>query len=180
MSLHGDLHEPPWSSMETSAELHGDLHRGSWSSMEAHGAHGAPWRLHGVPDNIGRPPELHGDLHGAPWRSVEVRRRGSWRAPWRTSILRGWSSMETSTDLHGDLHEPPWSSMETSTELYGDLHGGSWSSMELRGDLHGVPDNVGRRPQASEVAQRRHKVQPHNTRCHRVSHPHAFTCLRRD
>ena len=32
-------------------------------------------------------------------------------------------------------------------ELHGDLHGGSWSSMELRGGLHGVPDNVGRRPE---------------------------------
>ena len=44
--------------------------------------------------------------------------------------------MEVSTDLHG-----------ASTDLHGDLHGPPWSSMELRGGLHGVPDNVGRRPQ---------------------------------
>ena len=81
MSLHGDLHEPPWSlhgpptsmepprtSMEpplTSMEVSTDLHG---ASTDLHGGlRRPPWSLHGPPWRS--PPtsmELRGGLHGVP------------------------------------------------------------------------------------------------------------------
>ena len=52
MSLHGDLHEPPWRPPRT--------------SMEAHGG------LHGVPDNVGRRQGQYAECVNQQQLSVDV------------------------------------------------------------------------------------------------------------
>ena len=96
MSLRGDLHGAPWTSMEASTELHGGPWRPVEVFMEVRG------NLHG---GLQRSMEVrggpHGDLHGAPRASaVEVSIKlhgGPRRSPWR------------SMEVRGGLHGGPWS-----------------------------------------------------------------------
>ena len=98
---------------------------------------------------------LHGPPRRSPWRSVE--------APWRPP----WKFMETSMELHEDLHgvsmeaiwrsmEPPRTSTETSTDLHGDLHR---ASTNFHGGLHGASAEPPRTSMATSMEVRGDSVE---------------------